>query len=113
MAVLPLDSATGAQITLADYCECPTCLWTCSKLGFYDVYKEEEIKNGQCVCLMCGAKINIEQPVIITEDTFERMTNGFPDLDEYSVKPLLIYENGQLAQRRYEQWTRLWQDQEN
>lgn len=113
MAVLPLDSATGAQITLADYCECPTCLWTCSKLGFYDVYKEEEIRNGQCVCLMCGAKINIEQPVIITEDTFERMTNGFPDLDEYSVKPLLIYENGQLAQRRYEQWTRLWQDQEN
>lgn len=113
MAVLPLDSATGAQITLADYCECPTCLWTCSKLGFYDIYKEEELKNNLSTCLMCGAKINIEQPLIVTEDNFERLTNGFPDLDEYPIKPLLIYENGQLAQRRYEQWTRLWQDQEN
>lgn len=113
MAVLPLDSATGAQITLADYCECPTCLWTCSKLGFYDIYKEDELKNNQCVCLMCGSKLNIEQPLIVTEDNFERLTSGFPDLDEYPIKPLLVYENGQLAQRRYEQWTRLWQDQDN
>lgn len=113
MAVLPLDSATGAQITLADYCECPTCLWACSKLGFFDIYGEEDVKNNQCICLMCGSKINIEQPLIVTEDNFDRLTSGFPDLDEYPIKPLLIYENSQLAQRRYEQWTRLWQDQDN
>ncbi|TNJ26146.1 WD-repeat membrane protein, partial [Giardia muris] len=107
MAVLPLDTATGLQITLADYCECPYCFWTCSQLGLADVYRPEEVKTYNTPCLMCGKKINVEKPFTVTGETFDDVTGG-RQFEDQELRPLIVYEDLNLAKRRYEQWMRAW-----
>lgn len=107
-AILPLDTSNGGQMSLSDFCECPYCRWSCSRLGLYEVYGAEEIKQYQTKCLMCGKVFDLNQVLLVDQQNYNLINGEDMDWDEYEHRPLIVYEDSNLARKRYEDWVKMW-----
>ncbi|KAH0573171.1 WD40 repeat protein [Spironucleus salmonicida] len=111
-AVLPLDAATGNQMTLSDYCECPYCNWQCSRLGLYEIYSQDEIKAYDTTCLMCNQVFDLKDCLVVDNSNYQLISNGKMNYDHYENRPLIIFEDSNLARKRYEEWVKIWYAEE-
>ncbi|CAL6061016.1 WD40_repeat protein [Hexamita inflata] len=107
-AILPLDSANGGQMSLADFCECPYCSWQCSRLGLYEVYGAEAIKKFETKCMMCNQVFDLNQVMLVDQGNYQLITGGQMNWEEYEYRPLIVYEDSNLARKRYEEWVKMW-----
>ena len=110
--MLPLDSATGNQMSLTDFYECPFCGWFCSRLGLYEVYNTDQIKKFETSCLMCGQIFDLTQILLVDADNYELIANNKFSFDAYEHRPLIGFDDSSLARKRYEQWVRMWENAE-
>lgn len=112
LAVLPLDSATGSQMALTDYCECPYCAWTCGKLGYFDLSSNDAMTEGVVSCMMCGQQIDIKNALTVDAENYETLTSGSFSYSEYDVRPLLVFEDARISRLRYGDWLKIWHDED-
>lgn len=57
---------------------------------------------------MCGKVFDLNQVLLVDQQNYSLINGGDMDWEEYEHRPLIVYEDSNLARKRYEDWVKMW-----